>query len=83
MTSKTDTVPSAFEGWPIERTVPALASVVTAAGLVLGEVASPRWRLLSAFAATNLALYAAVGWCPASILLAKIGAPSLRPPRNS
>ncbi|MBY6709196.1 DUF2892 domain-containing protein [Rhodococcus sp. BP-241] len=71
-------VPAGFTGWPIERSVPALAGIVVAAGLVLGETVSPYWRLLSAFAAANLALYAAVGWCPASLLLRRIGARSLR-----
>ena len=42
-------------GWPIERIVPALAAGVTATGLTLGELHAPRWRLLSAFAAANLA----------------------------
>ncbi len=71
-----------FSGWPIERTVPALAAAVVATGLVLGETSSPRWRFLSAFAAANLGLYAAVGWCPASLLLVKAGVPSLRDARN-
>jgi len=73
---------AAFAGWPIERIVPALAAGVTGTGLILGELHTPQWRLLSAFAAANLALYAAVGWCPASALLTKAGVPSIRRPRN-
>ena len=73
---------AAFAGWPIERIVPALAAGVTATGLILGELHAPQWRLLSAFAAANLALYAAAGWCPASALLTRAGVPSLRHSRN-
>lgn len=67
-----------FTGWPVERLVPALAALVVGVGLLLGEIHSPYWRLLSAFAAANLALYAAVGWCPASLLMHRIGIHSLR-----
>ncbi|WP_377451350.1 YgaP-like transmembrane domain [Rhodococcoides fascians] len=81
MTDPNTTRSSAFAGWPIERIVPALAAGVTATGLALGELHAPQWRLLSAFAAANLALYAAVGWCPASALLTKAGVPSIRQPR--
>ena len=64
---------AAFAGWPIERIVPALAAGVTATGLILGELHAPQWRLLSAFAAANLALYAAAGWCPAGRAAASSG----------
>ena len=67
-----------FTGWPVERLVPALAALVVGGGLLLGETRSSYWRLLSAFAAANLALYAAVGWCPASLLMQRIGVRSLR-----
>ena len=69
-----------FKGWPVERIVPALAALVVSAGLLLGEIHSPYWRLLSAFAAANLALYAAAGWCPASLLMQRAGVRSLRCP---
>ncbi|KZF11422.1 hypothetical protein A2J03_20000 [Rhodococcus sp. EPR-157] len=82
MTDASTTYPSRFAGWPIERIVPALAAAVTATGLALGELHAPQWRLLSAFVAANLALYAAAGWCPASALLTRVGVPSLRDPRN-
>lgn len=72
-----------FHGWPIERLVPVLGGAVVTTGLVLGEIHSPRWRLLAGFAAANLALYGTVGWCPASLALHRLGVPSLRsePPR--
>ncbi len=69
-----------FKGWPVERLVPALAALVVSAGLILGEVHSPYWRLVSAFAAAILALYATAGWCPASLLMRRAGVRSLRCP---
>lgn len=76
------TYSAAFAARPIERIVPALAAGVTATGLALGELHAPQWRLLSAFAAANLALYAAAGWCPASALLTRMGVPRLRSPQH-
>lgn len=67
-----------FQGWPVERLVPAAAATVVSVGLVLGETRSPYWRLLSAFTAANLALYATAGWCPASLAMHRLGALSLR-----
>ena len=61
-----------FEGWPVERLVPAAAATVVSVGLVLGETRSPYWRLLSAFTAANLALYATAGWCPASLAMHRL-----------
>ncbi|MBJ8341294.1 DUF2892 domain-containing protein [Antrihabitans sp. YC3-6] len=80
MTSRTNRAPltTGFSGWPVERLVPALAALVVGIGLLLGEILSPYWRLLSAFAAANLALYAAVGWCPASLVMRRLGVRSLR-----
>lgn len=70
--------PPGFRGWPIERLVPVLVAGVIGAGLALGETHSNRWRLLSAFAAANLALYGTAGWCPSSALMQRLGVTSLR-----
>ncbi|MBJ8340849.1 DUF2892 domain-containing protein [Antrihabitans sp. YC3-6] len=82
MTDARTTCPSRFTWWPIERIVPALAAAVTATAQLSGKLHAPQWRPLSGFAAANLALYAAAGWCPASALLTGVGVPSLRHPEN-
>ena len=42
-------------------------SVALAAGV------SSWWLVLTAFVAVNLLLFAAVGWCPASLLMHRLG----------
>jgi hypothetical protein len=44
-----------------------LLSVALAAGV------SSWWLVLTAFVAVNLLLFAAVGWCPASLLMHRLG----------
>ncbi|NLU85109.1 DUF2892 domain-containing protein [Rhodococcus sp. HNM0569] len=61
------------DGWTIERVVPLLGGSVVLGSLALGRGLSPRWRGLTAFAGGNLVMYAAVGWCPMSLLLQKLG----------
>lgn len=49
-----------------------------AGAIVLVSVASalvftPWWLLLTTFVGVNLVFYAAVGWCPASLIMEKVG----------
>lgn len=60
-------------GPTIERTVSAMAGTVVLASLALGQLHDPRWQVLTAFVGGNLLLYAAVGWCPASLMMLKLG----------
>lgn len=59
----------------VERTVPALAGVMVTISVILVLTVSPWWTVLTLFVAANLLLYSAVGWCPASLLMAKAGLP--------
>jgi hypothetical protein len=45
------------------------------ASLALAASVSTWWLLLTAFVALNLLLFAAVGWCPASLLMHRLGLP--------
>ncbi|CQD02763.1 hypothetical protein BN000_00354 [Mycobacterium europaeum] len=61
------------QGWTLERAVHLLAGSVVLASLLLGQKYSPRWRVLTGFVGANLLLDAAVGWCPTSLLLHRVG----------
>ena len=61
--------------WTIERVVPLLAGTVVLASLALTLVFSSGWLLLTGFVGANLLLFGAVGWCPASLLLRRLGVP--------
>ncbi|KAA8960160.1 MAG: DUF2892 domain-containing protein [Mycobacterium sp.] len=65
------------QGWTIERVVNLMAGVMVLLTLTLGRVVSGRWRLLTAFVGANLILDAAVGWCPSSVLLHRLGIPTV------
>lgn len=59
--------------WPIERLVVLLAGGVTLLTLLLGRHHNPRWRLMTGFIASNLVAQATIGWCPASLLMRRLG----------
>lgn len=61
------------QGWPIDRIVGLLAGTVVLASLILGGQHHARWRLLTGFVGANLMLNAAVGWCPMSVVLHRLG----------
>jgi hypothetical protein len=58
---------------PQQRILFLLAGTVTLAGILLTVLVSDWFVLLPAFAEANQLLYFAVGWCPASLLLNRIG----------
>jgi hypothetical protein len=60
-------------GWPIDRVVDLMAGTVVLASLILGRQHHARWRLLTGFVGANLMLNAAVGWCPMSVVLHRLG----------
>jgi hypothetical protein len=62
--------------WTLERVVNLLAGLVVLVSLVLGREHSARWRILTGFVGANLLLNAMVGWCPASLLLHRLGIPT-------
>ena len=57
----------------IDRAVLAFAGLVVLAGLILAQVYSPWWLLLSAFAGLNMFQAAFTGFCPAAIIFKKLG----------
>jgi hypothetical protein len=57
----------------IDRAVLAFAGLVVLAGLVLAQIYSPWWLLLSAFAGLNMLQAAFTGFCPAAIIFKKLG----------
>ena len=59
--------------WPIERLGVLLAGAVTLLTLLLGRRHNPRWRLMTGFIAGNLVAQATIGWCPASLLMRRLG----------
>lgn len=74
----TDT--SNARSWTIERVVPLLAGVMVLVSIALALAFSSWWLLLTGFVGANLLLFGAVGWCPASLLLARLGVPRLAAP---
>ncbi len=57
----------------IDRAVFAFAGFVVLTGLVLAQLYSPWWLLLSAFAGLNMFQAAFTGFCPAAIVFRKLG----------
>ncbi|PBC40104.1 DUF2892 domain-containing protein [Rhodococcus sp. ACS1] len=66
--------------WTVERVVPLLAGVMVLASIAPTLAFSSWWLLLTAFVGANLLLFGAVGWCPASLLLHRLGVPRLAAP---
>jgi hypothetical protein len=64
------------QGWTIERLVNLMAGTMVLISLALGRKVSSRWRILTGFVGANLLLDAAVGWCPTSVLLHRLGIPT-------
>jgi hypothetical protein len=56
-----------------ERIVRLFAGLVILLGLVLSQVLGPGWLLLAAFVGLNLFQSAITGFCPAEIILARLG----------
>ncbi|WP_454162674.1 YgaP family membrane protein [Gordonia iterans] len=57
----------------VDRLVPALASVMLFVSIALVAALGPWWLFLTGFVALNLAFYAYAGWCPASLIMEKLG----------
>lgn len=57
--------------WPLERALFALAGTVTVLSALLGTFVSPWFLLLMAFVGVSEWAYAAIGECPASLVLSR------------
>jgi hypothetical protein len=59
--------------WPLDRVLFALAATVTLLGVVLALAVSPWFLVLPAFVGANQLLYVWRGFCPASLVLRRLG----------
>ena len=57
----------------LDRAVMAFAGFVILASLTLGQLVSPYWLLLTAFAGVNLIQASFTGFCPAAIVFKLLG----------
>lgn len=60
----------------IDKAVLSFAGIMVLASLILGMVHSPYWFLLTGFVGLNLLQAGITGFCPAAMILKKLG---LRP----
>ncbi|WP_433715838.1 YgaP family membrane protein [Nocardia sp. CA-084685] len=68
-------LPARQRGWSIARLVPLLAGTFVLVSTLLAAVASPWWLIATGLVGANLLLYSAMGWCPATLLLHRLGVP--------
>ena len=57
----------------IDRAVMAFAGVLTLISLVLSQLHSPYWLLLTAFVGLNLVQASITAFCPAAMLFTRLG----------
>lgn len=60
-------------GWPLERVLHLMAGTVVLTSATLAYLFSPLWLILTGFVGASLLLDASVGWCPASLVLYRLG----------
>jgi len=63
----------------IESAIRLLAGTLVLAGTVLARLASPWWLLLPAFVGLNLVQSVFTGFCPAELILRRLGAGAAHP----
>jgi hypothetical protein len=60
----------------VDRAVLALAGTMVLLSALLAALISPWWLLLTAFVGLNLLQSSVTGFCPAALILARLGVPS-------
>jgi len=60
-------------GWPLERSLFAIAGTVTLVSVALAAAVSPWFLILTALVGVNQWLYVLFGACPASLVLNRLG----------
>jgi hypothetical protein len=60
-------------GWPIPRILFLLAGTLTLIGVLLSVTISRGFLVIPALVGANQLLMVATGWCPMSLLLARLG----------
>jgi len=73
MTATSTDVRTTTGAWPTQRILFLMAGTVTLIGVLLGALVNPWFLLLPALAGANQLLFVAVGWCPMSLLLPRLG----------
>ncbi len=63
----------------LESAIRILAGTLVLASVVLSRLVSPWWLLLAAFVGLNLIQSALTGFCPAELILKKLGVGGGRP----
>lgn len=66
----------------IESSIRILAGTFVLLSLALSRLVSPWWLLLAAFVGLNLIQSAFTGFCPAELILRKLGVGAGGPPEN-
>lgn len=62
------------EEMSLDRMIFVFAGIVVLTGVILSQLHSPWWLLLTAFAGVNMIQSAFTGFCPAAIVFKKLGA---------
>ncbi|HWJ68280.1 MAG TPA: DUF2892 domain-containing protein [Nocardioides sp.] len=60
----------------VDRLVLTLAGTLVLVGTVLAALVSPWWLLLTGFVGANLLQSSITGFCPAAMVLRRLGAPT-------
>ena len=60
-------------GWPLERMLFLMAGSVTIVSALLAWLVSPWFLVLTAFVGVSQLMFVAVGDCPSSLMLRKMG----------
>ncbi|HEY0904764.1 MAG TPA: DUF2892 domain-containing protein [Marmoricola sp.] len=60
----------------IDRAVLVLAGTLTLVSVLLAALLSPWWMLLATFVGLNQLQASLTGWCPAALVLRRLGVPS-------
>lgn len=77
MTTLSDTAPSATRGGlTIDLAVLAMAGTLVLVSVLLAILVSTWWLALATFVGANLLQSSITGFCPAALILAKLGVPA-------
>ena len=70
-------------GWPMQRILFVLAGTATLLGVLLTASVSRWFLIIPALVGANQLLMVAVGWCPMSLLLTRLGLGQPAPTRTA
>jgi hypothetical protein len=61
--------------WTMERVIRVMAGTLVLGGSALGFFVAPAWLLLPALVAVNLLVFSVTGFCPAAVVMHRLGVP--------